>query len=210
MPAVPGPTELSRRTVLREGAVAFPAWWPARPRSAMLAAMAVAVAEQGFAHVRVDDVTVRARGSRRTFYTCFDDREDCLLAAHGAAVADCLLAVDAAGGAPHLALRRLMAYLAAWPAHAHLLLVGILAAGPAGVQRHEAAMDELARRLAACVPPAVFLSPTPGGLSAETLAQARLGALHRLVQQRVAAGQERSLPRLTPTLMLLAGLSDQS
>ena len=198
------PFELSRRTVLRDGAVGFPAWWPARPRSAMLAAMAAAVVEHGYAHVRVDDVTALARGSRRTFYTYFADREDCLLAAHEAALGDCLLAIDGAGGALQPALRRLMGYFAAWPTHAHLLLVEILAAGPAGVQRHEAAMEQLTRRLAACAAPASWPSP-PSGLSAEILAQARFGALHRLVQQRVAAGQQRTLPRLTPVLVQLAG-----
>lgn len=193
----------SRRTVLRDGAVEFPAWWPARPRSAMLAAMAAAVVEHGYAHVRVDDVTALARGSRRTFYTYFADREDCLLAAHEAALGDCLLALDGAEDALQPALRRLMGYLAAWPTHAHLLLVGILAAGPAGVERHEAAMDQLARRLAAC---ATSCSPSPpSGLSAEILAQARFGALHRLVQQRVAAGQQRTLPHLTPVLVHLVG-----
>lgn len=196
------PFDPSRRTVLREGAVGFPAWWPAQPRSAMLAAMAAAVVEHGYAQVRVDDVTALARGSRRTFYTYFADREDCLLATHEAAVGDCLLALDSAGGAVQPALRRLMSYLAAWPAHAHLLLVEILAAGPAGVERHEAAMGQLTRRLAACAGPPSCPSPA-AGLSAETVAQARFGALHRLVQQRVATGQQRTLPRLTPVLVEL-------
>jgi AcrR family transcriptional regulator len=161
--------------------------------------MATAATEQGFAQVRVDDVTALARGSRRTFYACFDNRTDCLLAAHEAVVRDCLMAVDDAGGRLRPALRGLMAYLAAWPAHAHLLLVEILAVGPEGVQRHEVAMDALARRLVACVG-----SPCPkGALPAEVLAQARLGALHRLVQQRVAAGQQRTLPGLTPVLLQL-------
>jgi AcrR family transcriptional regulator len=200
MRAVPTPAELTRATVLRDGAVAFPAWWPERPRSALLAAMAAASAEHGFAQVRVDDVTALARGSRRTFYALFDDREDCLLAAHAAAAQDCLMAVDSAENRLQPAVRRLMTYLAAWPAHAHLLLVGILAAGPAGVARHEAAMDALAQRLAACA-----CTPDPGGgaLPAAVLDQARFGALHRVVQQRVAAGQQRTLPRLTPVLVQL-------
>jgi AcrR family transcriptional regulator len=205
MRAVMQPVELTRRTVLREGAVAVPAWWPARPRSTLMAAMAAAAAEHGFAQVRVDDVTLLARGSRRTFYTYFDDREDCLLAAHQAAFDDCMMAVDGAG-ALRLALSGLMTYLAAWPAHAHLLLVEVLAAGPVGVRRHEAAMDALARRLVACLGP---LHPA-GGLSAETLAQARFGALYRLVQQRVASGQQRTLPSLTPVLMKLADLEPRT
>ena len=103
---------LTRRTVLREGAVAFPAWWPSRPRSAMLAGMATAATRQGYANVRVDDVIELARGSRRTFYAYFDGRESCLLEAHEMVLADCLRAVDEGPQELEAALARLMRYLA--------------------------------------------------------------------------------------------------
>jgi AcrR family transcriptional regulator len=193
---------LTRRTVLREGAVAFPAWWPSRPRSAMLAGMAAAATRQGYANVRVDDVIELARGSRRTFYAYFDGRESCLLEAHEMVLADCLRAVDEGPQELEVALARLMRYLAAWPAHAHLLLVEILAAGPAGVVQYEGAMDALARRLAACAIPGA----KSGAVSPEALVQARFGALHRLVQQRVLAGEHQALPRLTPALVELVTL----
>ncbi|HEV7493221.1 TetR/AcrR family transcriptional regulator [Baekduia sp.] len=193
---------LTRRTVLREGAVAFPAWWPARPRSAMLAGMASAATKHGYANVRVDDVIELARGSRRTFYAYFDGRESCLLEAHEMVLADCLRAVDEGPQELEAALGRLMRYLASWPAHAHLLLVEILAAGPTGVAAYETAMDTLARRLSACTIP----GPKSSAVSADALAQARFGALHRLVQQRVLAGEHQALPRLTPALVELVTL----
>jgi AcrR family transcriptional regulator len=191
--------DMTGHVVLRQGAVAVPAWWPRRPRSTLLAAMAAATTRQGFANVHVDDVIELARGSRRTFYKYFDNREACLLQAHQAVLADCLLAVDEGPQELAPALGRLMHYLAAWPTHAHLLLVGILAGGPTGVEHHEAATGVLARRLAACAAP----GHQTGAVSAETLIQARFGALHWLVQQRVLAGEQRSLPRLTPALVEL-------
>jgi AcrR family transcriptional regulator len=200
--AVTSRPNLTRRTVLREGAVAFPAWWPARPRSAMLAAMATAASRHGYANVRVDDVIELARGSRRTFYAYFDGRETCLLEAHEMVLADCLRAVDEGSQDLEAALGRLMRYLASWPAHAHLLLVEILAAGPVGVAQYEAAMDILAQRLAACTAPGA----TSSAISDDALTQARFGALHRLVQQRVLAGEHAALPRLIPALVELVTL----
>jgi AcrR family transcriptional regulator len=200
--AVTSRPNLTRRTVLREGAVAFPAWWPARPRSAMLAAMATAATRHGYANVRVDDVIELARGSRRTFYAYFDGRETCLLEAHEMMLADCLRAVDEGPQDLEAALGRLMRYLASWPAHAHLLLVEILAAGPVGVARYEAAMDALANRLAACAIPGA----KSAAVSDDAMTQARFGALHRLVQQRVLAGEHAALPRLTPALVELVTL----
>jgi AcrR family transcriptional regulator len=168
----------------------------------MLAGMASAATKHGYANVRVDDVIELARGSRRTFYAYFDGRESCLLEAHEMVLADCLRAVDEGPQELEAALGRLMRYLASWPAHAHLLLVEILAAGPTGVAAYETAMDTLARRLSACTIP----GPKSSAVSADALAQARFGALHRLVQQRVLAGEHQALPRLTPALVELVTL----
>jgi AcrR family transcriptional regulator len=195
--------ELTRAVTLREGASPIPVWWPHHAQSAIMAGMAAATTERGFANVRVDDVIEAARASRRTFYAHFDNREDCLQRTHQAILADCLLAVDEGPQELEPALSRLMRYLAAWPTHAHLLLIEILGGGPAAVRQHEAAMDVLARRLAVCAIPGQPL----GIVSTEALLQARFGALHRLVQQRVVTGQHRSLPRLTQTLVELVGLS---
>jgi AcrR family transcriptional regulator len=190
--------DLTQRTVLRPGAVPIPTWWPRRSRSTLLEAMSINAAAEGFVHTRVEDVVELARASRRTFYAHFDNREQCLLAAHAAVVDDALLATQ--GADPGVALGRLMHYLAAWPSHAQLLFVDVLAAGPAGLARHEDAMMRLAKRLAHCTPRAARVR----GARGEELAHARFGALHRLVQQRVMTGQYGTLPRLTPVLAELA------
>ena len=95
-----------------------------------------------------------------------------------------------------------MKYLAAWPTHAHLLLVEILAAGPAGVAQYRGGDGRPG-------PPPDGLHDAgsgSGAVSADALVQARFGALHRLVQQRVLAGEHQALPRLTPTLVELVTL----
>src|SRR5436305_3363743 len=48
----------------------------------MLRAMTAAVAELGYANVRISDVVDRARVSRQSFYAQFADKEECFLAAH--------------------------------------------------------------------------------------------------------------------------------
>jgi AcrR family transcriptional regulator len=195
---MPDVDDLTQRIVLQPDAVSIPAWWPHRSRSTLLAAMTVSAAEIGFANTRVQDVVELARGSRRTFYTNFDNREQCLLAAHAAVVDDAILATEAP--TPREAFSRLMGYLSAWPTHAQLLLVEILAAGPTGLARHEEAMGRLAERLAVCAPRGSRIR----GARGDELAQARFGSLHRLVQQRVITGQYGSLPRLTSVLTELA------
>jgi AcrR family transcriptional regulator len=192
---VPEPSLIKRR-VINPGAVPFPARWEARPRSAFMAAMATSVARIGFAAARVEDVIELARASRRTFYTSFDNAEQCLFAAHAAILEDALMAVDGEHEAPDTALEDLMRYLAAWPAHAHVLLVAMPAAGPAGLERHEAALNALAQRLAQCLGGGV----SANGISDEQLLQARFGAAQRLVQREVVRGRHRTLPHLVPVL----------
>src|SRR5205807_9322311 len=51
-------------------------------RDRMLRAMIAAVAELGYANVRIGDVVDRARVSRQSFYAQFADKPDCFLAAH--------------------------------------------------------------------------------------------------------------------------------
>ena len=64
-----GPHRLAREEVL------------ASQRGRMLAAIAEAVAEKGYAATTVADVVGRAGVSRKTFYEHFADKEECFLAA---------------------------------------------------------------------------------------------------------------------------------
>src|SRR6476659_9640597 len=51
-------------------------------RDRLMRAMTAAVAELGYANVRIADVVDRAHVSRQSFYEQFPDKEACFLAAH--------------------------------------------------------------------------------------------------------------------------------
>src|SRR4051794_24535271 len=65
-------------------------------RGRMLAAMATAVGEKGYAEVAVADVIARAGVSRKTFYEHFENKQQCFLAAYDAGVEMMLGAIDEA------------------------------------------------------------------------------------------------------------------
>jgi AcrR family transcriptional regulator len=194
-------SELTRPVVLRDGAPAVPSSWPACARSRLLAAMAQSAAIAGFLDVTVDDVIVAARASRRTFYEHFANREQCLLATYDAVSDDTLQIVAEAGPTLEPALTALLRYFAAWPTHARILCIDILAAGPAGLARHEAMMSRLAAEVVRYQDPRE--RPAPGALRSDDAAHAVLGAVHRIVQRRLIDGRHASLPRLAPAICTL-------
>jgi AcrR family transcriptional regulator len=120
-------------------------------RTRLLGAMTAAVVDEGVAGVAVSDVLVRAGVSRRTFYEIFDGVEQCLLAALEQALAAAreraLAAYDErAPWAARLraALAELLAFFEQEPDCARLLLVDVLAAGPAVLARRGQVLSELA------------------------------------------------------------------
>ncbi|HEV7754135.1 MAG TPA: TetR/AcrR family transcriptional regulator [Baekduia sp.] len=198
---MPNISELTRPVVLREGAAPVPISWPPCARSRLLAAMAQRAAISGFLDVTVDDVIVAARASRRTFYEHFANREECLLASYDAICDDAMQLVGEAEPGLQPALAALLRYFAQWPAHARVLCVDILAAGPAGLARHEATMAQLAAEIVRYQDPAE--RPAPGMLRSDDVAHAVLGAVHRIVQRRLIDGRHASLPRLAPAICTL-------
>ncbi|HEU4975172.1 MAG TPA: TetR/AcrR family transcriptional regulator [Baekduia sp.] len=187
-----------RAVTTADGAAPHPASWPVGARSRLLAAMAGAATARGFVQTSVDDVLAGARASRRTFYVHFENREDCLAAAHDAVRRDALHALRSAEPDLDASLDRLLRYFAAWPAHAHLAITEIIALGPPGVARLERLAGDVAAHLGRCIadPPA----RAEDALTADDLAQVRVAALFRLVQHRVNSGRAASLPALAPVL----------
>jgi AcrR family transcriptional regulator len=59
----------------------------AAQRRRILRAVTAAVAEQGYANVRIADIADRARTSKQSFYALFADKQECFLAAHAEGVA---------------------------------------------------------------------------------------------------------------------------
>jgi AcrR family transcriptional regulator len=163
--------------------------------------MAQRAAISGFLDVTVDDVIVAARASRRTFYEHFANRDECMLATYDAVRDDCMRVLAEAGPGLEPALTALLRYFAAWPAHARVLCVDILAAGPDGLARHEATMTLLAAELVRYTDPED--RPAPGPLRKDDVAHAVLGAVHRIVQRRLIDGRHASLPRLAPAICTL-------
>lgn len=169
-------------------------------RERLLAGMATAVAEHGFAEVTITHITGAAKVSRRVFYENFESKEECFLAAFDAVaghvrelVAE---AVDAAPDWPHQAIaaaRETLAFLAAEPDLARLCLVEAQSAGPAIAGRFHAAVVEL-------VPP---LQRGRGERTEErelppTTEDSIVGALISLASRKVAAGEAGRLEDLLP------------
>jgi AcrR family transcriptional regulator len=181
-----------------EGGAPFPASWPSTARSKLLAAMAAGVAANGFARTSVDDVLDLARASRRTFYVHFENREHCLGATHEAIRRDVLSTLE--NDRLETCLDGLLRYFAAWPTHAHVITTEIVALGPAGIERHERLLADVAARLRRCTDPSYAAA---GRLAAEDLEQMRVAALFRMVQQRVNTRKPASLVELAADLARL-------
>jgi AcrR family transcriptional regulator len=143
----------------------------------MLAAMAVALEEHGYAQTTVAQVLKGAGVSRRTFYEQFADKDDCLLAAYeegerrvwaqaASAAADVPSVADAAADAPdvsdaapgapdiwptrvHAALGAVLELLAAEPATARLFTLEARAALPQIAARQRQSLDRAAATLRA-------------------------------------------------------------
>jgi AcrR family transcriptional regulator len=169
--------------------------------------MADVVALRGYADTRVSDLLSYAGMSRRTFYTHFDNIEDCFFAAHAAIRDDALTVLDQPPltDAPAeiqltAAVEHLLTHFAGWPNHAMLLMVHVLGAGPLGVREYERTMVALARRLIACLGDE-FTDPHD---EPQLIAQAVIGAMQRVVQLGLLGGKPQALNRLAPTLAAVA------
>jgi AcrR family transcriptional regulator len=141
-------------------------------RERLVAAMAEECAEGGYAEATVSAVAKRAGVSSLTFYKQFAGKRECLLAAHEELLGRLLEAVDrgageeggAASKAP-AALRTALAIFAADPPSARLLTVEVLAAGPQGVERHDAMVAAFAERLGCGWVPAAGMLALVGKLA---------------------------------------------
>ncbi|MFL5844470.1 MAG: TetR/AcrR family transcriptional regulator [Solirubrobacteraceae bacterium] len=170
--------------------------------------MALVTADLGYVETRVDDVITRAGVSRRTFYQYFSDREDCFFAVYELIREGTLTRFTPdpeADGTPQerlaAAVGRGLEYFAAWPHHAHVLLVDIVSTGPKGATRHEETMAQLAKLLVDCE----AWSPRDWGeLDDNDQAQALIGAMHRVVAHRIADGRHATLGAVAQGLTALA------
>ena len=189
--------ERDRGQRLPAGAHGIPADVVARnQRERLVAAVAEACAEKGYAETSVADLAQRASVSTATFYKLFDGKQACALEAHRELLARLLEEVDRAcaaegewEGKVRAGAGTVLELFGADAPTARLLTVEVLALGPAGAERHAAAVEAFAARLRAARGPGAD-EPLPG---ADWTLVAGLAAL---IGKRVMAGAGAELPEL--------------
>ena len=169
-------------------------------RRRLLEAMAVCVAQHGYAATTTADLAAHARVSKRTFYEHFADKGDCLAALYAAAHAQTLAslreAVEPEGPWAEQLDRALAAYLgtlATHPALLHTLFIDIVALGPAGV----AARREAARACAQFIAEIVAADRRRSRVLPPAVALAIVGGLHELVVEAIESGRATTLHKLS-------------
>jgi AcrR family transcriptional regulator len=171
-------------------------------RERLIAGLAAAVADKGYAAVTLADITREARVSRRVFYENFESKEQCFLAAFDVVVAHLGQLVDGAvegaadwPGKAIAATRAVLGFLASEPDLARLLLVESRSAGPAVAGRFNEAIAELRPLLAAgrAARPSEKERPLP-----DSTEDSVLGSLVSLLHRKVAAGEAARLGELLP------------
>jgi AcrR family transcriptional regulator len=169
-------------------------------RERLIAGLAEAVAEKGYAAVTLTDIVKHAKVSRRVFYANFESKEQCFLAAFEVVVGHlrelAAEAVDGIEGWPRQAIattRAVLSFLEAEPNLARLCLVESRGAGPAVADRFNEAVGEmvpLLRKGRAERPEAERL---PGSTEDSTV-----GSLVSLASRKVVAGEAGRLQDLLP------------
>lgn len=167
-------------------------------RERLVAAMAEVCAESGYAGASATAVAKAAGVSTVTFYRQFADKRECMLAAHRQLLGRLLEEIDRAreaegdpGARARAAIRTALALLAADAPSARLLTVEILAAGPEGSRRHDAAVEAFAARLGLGEPPL----PATGWVP--------VAGILALIGRLVVAGESDRLPELEDELLAL-------
>jgi len=178
----------------------------ASQRGRILAAVAAAVADKGFARVTVADVIARAGVSRETFYEQFSDKEEAFLAAldGGAelllAILGSALSLPAEGPIEQLdhMLEVYLDTLAAEPAFAKAFLIDAYGAGAAATAKR----IDLQQRFVDAI--AGILGIGGEDSSDRFACEALIAAVSSLVTARIGTGRAAELPQLREPLIELA------
>jgi AcrR family transcriptional regulator len=169
-------------------------------RERLIAGLAEAVAERGYAAVTLTDIVKHAKVSRRVFYANFESKEQCFLAAFEVVVGHLHeLVADEVGGVegwPQQAIaatRAVLDFLSSEPDLARLCLVESRGAGPAVTRRFNVAVGEMAPLLAQ------GRGERPEGQRLpDSTEDSTIGSLVSLVSRKVAAGKTARLEDLLP------------
>jgi len=192
-----GPHRLTRETVIES------------QRGRMIEAIAVAVADKGYAATTVGDVVSGAGVSRKTFYEHFTDKEDCFLAAWDTGVQvlfDAILSSRDRESDPiermRAGLRAYLTTLAEEPAFARSFFIEVVAAGPRAEARRAEVHARFAELFATIQQQAQRDMPQLPDVP-PAISRAAVGAINELVSDYVRSGRTERLPELEDTLLYL-------
>ncbi len=176
----------------------------ANHRQRLFAAMAHCIAERGYSATSVQHVIAEAGVSRATFYAYFDNKRDCLIAAHEEAFEQLTARIFRACATQRewplkvkAAIADSLAFMSEDPERARLLILDALAADLVVARRvldsnaHLAALLQAGRRH----------SPD-ARLQSDVTEEAIVGAISSIASGRLLAG--RSLTDLEPQLVTFA------
>jgi AcrR family transcriptional regulator len=175
----------------------------AHQRERLVAAVAPVMAAEGYANLTVKDLIDRAGVSRRTFYQLFDDKLDCVFAAHHAAFSRLnSIIVDACAGERKwtegvaAAIGGALEFAVASPDEARLILISSQASEPKLARRGRASHDQLAALLrSGRARQQSESSPLP------LVEQATVAAAMSLIGDCLIADETDRLPELAPELV---------
>jgi AcrR family transcriptional regulator len=175
----------------------------AHQRQRLLDAAGASMAEQGYAELTVRDLIDRAGVSRRTFYQLFDDKIECVFAAHerafdrlGEAIVEACRAKVPWPARVARAVAAALAFAVESPSDAHLVVVAChTASEPSLAARGHEAHERLADLLRTGRKQADVAHAPP-----ELTEQAAVGAAMAVVGARLNAGEVDGLPALAPEL----------
>jgi AcrR family transcriptional regulator len=173
-------------------------------RQRILAAVAEATSERGYARMSVEDVVRGAGVSRRTFYELFANKEQVFLEAYDQVAHLLVAAVRAANESEKGFANRVTAgfrvfleLLEASPAFARMCVVEVMAAGPEAVAKRTAVMGEFAKLLEDNARTELDHGASVPAMHAQTIVAGAYEAVYRMI----AAGEVGRLSTLLPDLV---------
>jgi AcrR family transcriptional regulator len=174
-------------------------------RERLIAGIAEAIAEHGYSGTTIAHITRAAAVSRRTFYEHFSSKDECFVAAYDTVMKELRERVSAAFDeteewprAIKAGIDAMLRFLAAEPNLARLCMVEALVAGPAVVERYDAAIQSFVpyfQEGREGRPPEVLSRLSP------TTEEALVGGMVSLISRRIIAGKTEELEDLLPDLV---------
>lgn len=174
-------------------------------RKRLIAGLAEAVAENGYSGTTIAHITRQAAVSRRTFYEYFASKDECFVVAYDTVMEELRgrvsQAFEEAGDWPHAVkagIGAMLAFLATGRHLARLCMVEALVAGPAVVERYDAAIQGFVPYFQSGRegrPPEILARLSPA------TEEALVGGMVSLISRRIIAGNAEQLEELLPDLV---------